>query len=137
MIERESIVGHRRNGKASKRLLRKGITIPRYFSTKGVDPADEMAWELRTAAITGEGGKVIFEQKDIEVPKSWSALATNVVASKYFRGAVGSPQRESSVKQLVGRVVRTIGAWGRKDGYFASDDDAASFEAELSHLLYR
>jgi ribonucleoside-diphosphate reductase alpha chain len=137
MIERESVVGHRRNGKATKRLAKKGLSIPRYFSTKGVDPAEELAWELRTAAITGEGGKVIFEQADIEVPKSWSALATNVVASKYFRGAVGSSERERSVRQLVGRVVRTIGAWGRKDGYFGSDDDAVAFEAELSHLLYR
>jgi ribonucleoside-diphosphate reductase alpha chain len=137
MIERESIVGQRRNGKATRRLARKGLTVPRYFSTAGVDPAEELAWEQRTAAITGEGGKVIFEQRDLEVPKSWSALATNVVASKYFRGPLGSPERERSVRQLVGRVVRTIGAWGRKDGYFASDEDAVAFEAELSHLLYR
>ena len=137
MIERESIAGQRRNGKASKRALKKGLVVSRYFSTAGVDPEEELAWELRTAAITGEGGQSIFEQKDVEVPKSWSALATNVVASKYFRGALGSPQRERSVRQLVGRVVKTIGAWGRKDGYFASDDDAAAFEAELSHLLYR
>jgi ribonucleoside-diphosphate reductase alpha chain len=137
MIERESsVVGQRRNGKA-KRVQKKGLQVARYFSTRGVDPAEEMAWESRTAAITGEGGQVIFEQKDIEVPKTWSALATNVVASKYFRGALGSPQRERSVRQLVGRVVKTIGAWGRKDGYFASEDDAAAFEAELSHLLYR
>jgi ribonucleoside-diphosphate reductase alpha chain len=138
MIDRESVGGQqRRNGKAAKRVLKKGLVIPRYFSTVGVDPIEELAWELRTAAITGEGGQVIFEQKDVEVPKSWSALATHVVASKYFRGAVGSPERERSVKQLVGRVVKTIGAWGRKDGYFASETDAATFEAELSHLLYR
>ncbi len=137
MIERESVVGQRRNGKAAKRALKKGLVVPRYFSTAGVDPAEELAWEQRTAAITGEGGQVIFEQKDIEVPKSWSALATNVVVSKYFRGALGSTQRERSVRQLVGRVVKTIGAWGRKDGYFASDGDAVAFEAELSHLLYR
>ena len=137
MIERESIVGQRRNGRTGKRLHRRGIAVPRYFSTQAVDPAEELAWESRTAAITGDGGKVIFEQKDVEVPKSWSALATNVVASKYFRGALGSPQRESSVRQLVSRVVSTIGRWGRTDGYFASEEDAAAFEAELSHLLYR
>ncbi len=137
MMERESLVGQRRNGRTTKRAPRKGLSIPRAFSTRGVDPAEEMVWEQRTAAITGEGGQVIFEQKEVEVPKSWSALATNVVASKYFRGPLGSAQRERSVKQLVGRVVTTIGAWGRKDGYFATEEDAATFEAELSHLLYR
>ncbi len=137
MIERESVTPQRRNGKASRRALRKGITVSRYFSTAGVDPAEELAWELRTASITGEGGQIIFEQKDIEVPKSWSALAANVVASKYFRGPLGSPQRERSVRQLVRRVVKTIVAWGLKDGYFASEEDAAAFDAELSHLLYR
>jgi ribonucleoside-diphosphate reductase alpha chain len=136
MIERESVV-QKRNGKVARRAAKKGIAIPRYFSTAGVDPAEELAWEVRTASITGDGGKLVFEQKDVEVPKSWSALATNVVASKYFRGALGSAQRERSVRQLVSRVVTTIGAWGRKDGYFQSETDAASFEAELSHLLYR
>jgi ribonucleoside-diphosphate reductase alpha chain len=136
MIERESVVAHRRAGRAAKKG-RKGLSIPRTFTTAGVDPSEEMAWELRTASITGEGGKVIFEQREVEVPKHWSALAANVVASKYFRGPLGSPRRERSVRQLVGRVVRTIGAWGRKDGYFASEEDAVTFEAELSHLLYR
>jgi ribonucleoside-diphosphate reductase alpha chain len=135
MIERESITT-KRNGKARAKA-RKGLSIPRYFTTRGVDPADELAWEQRTASITGEGGQVIFEQKDIDVPKSWSALATNVVSSKYFRGALGSPKRERSVRQLVGRVVQTIAAWGRKDGYFATDEDAVAFEAELAHLVYR
>ncbi|HSB18543.1 MAG TPA: vitamin B12-dependent ribonucleotide reductase [Anaeromyxobacteraceae bacterium] len=136
MIERESVVAHRRTGRAARKG-RKGLSIPRTFTTPGVDPSEEMAWELRTASITAEGGKVIFEQREVEVPKHWSALAANVVASKYFRGPLGSPQRERSVRQLVGRVVRTIGAWGRKDGYFASEEDAVTFEAELSHLLYR
>ncbi len=136
MIERESVAGQKRAGR-NQRKGRKGVAVPRFFSTRGVDPAEEMAWELRTASITGEGGKVIFEQRDVEVPKHWSALATNVVASKYFRGALGSAERERSVRQLVGRVVRTIGAWGRKDAYFAAEEDAATFEAELGHLLYR
>ena len=137
MIEREGMSAQRKVARSARRGARKGIAVPRYFTTPGVDPAEELAWEVRTAAITGEGGKMIFEQRDVEVPKSWSALATNVVASKYFRGALGSPGRERSVKQLVGRVVRSIGAWGRKDGYFGSEEDAAAFEAELGHLLYR
>ncbi len=138
MIERETVgTSKRAGGRGTRKAGRKGLAVPRYFTTPGVDPAEELAWELRTAAITGESGKVIFEQKDVEVPKNWSMLATNVVASKYFRGAIGSPQRERSVRQLVGRVVRTIGAWGRKDGYFASEDDARTFEAELAHLIYR
>ena len=92
---------------------------PRYFSTPGVDPPDELSWELRSAVINGEHGKVVFEQKDVEVPKTWSQMATNVVASKYFRGTLGTPERESSVQQLIGRVVDTITGWGAEDGYFA------------------
>jgi ribonucleoside-diphosphate reductase alpha chain len=137
MMDREVQGQQRKNIKASRRLARKGLTVPRYFSTRGVDPADELAWETRVASITGEGGAVIFEQRDVEVPKSWSMLATNVVASKYFRGPLGSPARERSVRQLVSRVVATIGAWARKDGYFATEEDAATFEAELAHLVYR
>ena len=137
MIERESAGAQRRAARAQKKSARRGLAVPRYFTTPGVDPAEELAWETRTAAIMGESGKVIFEQKDVEVPKSWSLLATNVVASKYFRGQNGTPQRETSVRQLVGRVVRTIAGWGRKDGYFATDADAQAFEAELSHLVYR
>jgi ribonucleoside-diphosphate reductase alpha chain len=137
MIERDGVQGQKRGNRSTRRAARKGLAISRVFTTPGVDPAQEMAWELRTAFITGESGKVIFEQKEVEVPKTWSALATNVVASKYFRGPLGSPERERSVRQLVGRVVRTIGAWGRQDGYFAGEEDAVAFEAELSHLLYR
>jgi ribonucleoside-diphosphate reductase alpha chain len=138
MIEREVHGQSRKGGKVSgKKPARRGLSIGRYFTTRGVDPAEEMVWESRTASITGEGGSVIFEQREVEVPKSWSMLATNVVASKYFRGALGSPVRERSVRQLVSRVVRTIAAWGRKDGYFAGEEDAATFEAELAHLVYR
>jgi len=137
MMERE-VTAQKRSARAPRKVTaRRGLSVPRTFTTRGVDPADEVAWEVRTAAITGEGGKIIFEQKDVEVPKSWSMLATNVVASKYFRGAVGSPGRERSVRQLVTRVVSTIAAWGRKDGYFATDEDADTFEAELGHLVYR
>jgi ribonucleoside-diphosphate reductase alpha chain len=136
-MERDVQGQQRKSLKAPRKTLRRGLTVERYFTTRGVDPAEEMVWETRTASITGEGGAMIFEQRDVEVPKSWSALATNVVASKYFRGALGTPARERSVRQLVGRVVRTIGAWGRKDGYFAAEEDAAAFEAELSHLILR
>ena len=138
MMERE-VQGQRAKGaKAQKKSApRRGIAIERYFTTKGVDPSEEIAWETRTAQISGEGGSIIFEQKDVEIPKNWSLLATNVVVSKYFRGSLGSPARERSVRQLVSRVVKTIGAWGRKDGYFASEEDAATFEAELAHLVYR
>ena len=114
-----------------------GISVRRYFTTAGVDPADEIAWELRTAVINGEDGKVVFEQKDVEVPKSWSMLATNVVASKYFRGQVGTDSRERSVRGLIARVANTIAGWGRKQRYFASEADAQTFHAELSHLLLR
>ncbi len=136
MIDRESIAAKKATGRGARRA-RRGLAIARTFTTPGVDPADEIAWETRTASITGEGGQIIFEQRDVEVPKPWSALATNVVASKYFRGALASPARERSVRQLVGRVVRTIGAWGRKDGHFAGEEDAQAFEAELAHLLFR
>ncbi len=114
-----------------------GMVVPRYFTTPGVDPADELAWEHRTASITGEDGRAVFEQKDVEVPKSWSMLATNVVASKYFRGTPGTAERESSVRRLVGRVVDTLTRWGGEGGYFATEVDRDSFHAELTHLLLR
>ncbi|MBI4168816.1 MAG: hypothetical protein HY510_02630, partial [Acidobacteria bacterium] len=112
-----------------------GLRIERCFTRPGVDPFDEIEWEIRTAAIANEKGELVFEQKDVEVPKFWSQTATNVVASKYFRGTLGTAQRERSVKQLIGRVVRTIGGWGRAQGYFDSEADAQAFEAELKHLL--
>jgi ribonucleoside-diphosphate reductase alpha chain len=116
---------------------KQGLNVRRYFTTPGVDPADELAWEYRSASITGEDGKVVFEQKNVEVPKSWSMLATNVVASKYFRGTPGTPERETSVRGLVARVVDTLTHWGEVGGYFAGPEDKAAFHAELSHLLLR
>jgi ribonucleoside-diphosphate reductase alpha chain len=137
MMEREVSVQKAKAARIQKKPAKRGLAVERFFTTPAVDPADEVAWETRTAQITGEGGAVIFEQKDVEVPKTWSLLATNVVASKYFRGTLGSPSRERSARQLVSRVVKTIAAWGRKDGYFAGEEDAQAFEAELSHLIYR
>jgi ribonucleoside-diphosphate reductase alpha chain len=113
----------------------KGLSWDRRFTTKGVHPYDEIEWEYRTAAISSETGKTVFEQKDVEVPKSWSQLATNVVVSKYFRGHVGTPERESSVRQLIDRVVNSIAAWADTQRYFATDEDLKAFQAELTHLL--
>jgi ribonucleoside-diphosphate reductase alpha chain len=124
-----------RRRRGDRSLSAKGMTIPRYFTREGLHPFDAVEWELRTAAITGEGGKVYFEQKDVEVPSSWSQMATNVVVQKYFRGAIGTPARERSVRQLIGRVVDTITGWGLKQHYFANDRSAAIFSAELTHLL--
>ena len=101
----------------------------------GVHPYDEIAWEIRTAAIGNESGKLVFEQKDVEVPASWSQLATNVVVSKYFRGHLNTPERETSVRQLIDRVVLTIAAWAETQHYFATPEDLATFTAELTHLL--
>jgi ribonucleoside-diphosphate reductase alpha chain len=111
-----------------------GLSIRRYFTKPGRHPFDEVAWELRDARI-GQGDKVSFEQRDVEFPKTWSQNATNIVAQKYFRGQLGSPSRERSVKQMIGRVATTIADWGRERGYFASDEDGDTFEAELTHIL--
>jgi ribonucleoside-diphosphate reductase alpha chain len=112
-----------------------GLTYERFFSTAGVDPFDEIEWELRSAVIGNERGEIVFEQRDVEIPKSWSQQATNIVVSKYFRGQLGSPDRERSVKQLIGRVVNTITGWARADRYFASEDDLQAFSDDLKHIL--
>src|SRR5215468_4870623 len=112
-----------------------GLRFERYFTPPGSRAHDLVEWERRTAAITNEKGVVFFEQKDVEVPRSWSQLATNVAAHKYFRGLLGSPQREYSVKQMVDRVVNTLGRWGREGGYFANEQDAVTWEEELRWLL--
>ena len=113
----------------------RGLTFERRWTRPGVHPYDEITWEYRTAGISSETGKTVFEQKDVEVPSFWSQLATNVVVSKYFRGHVGTPERENSVRQLIDRVVNTIAAWAETNRYFASDEDLAAFQAELTHLL--
>ena len=113
----------------------RGLTFERRWTRPGVHPYDEIQWEYRTAGISSETGKTVFEQKDVEVPSFWSQLATNVVVSKYFRGHVGTPEREHSVRQLIDRVVNSITAWAETQHYFASDEDLAAFKAELTHLL--
>src|SRR6202161_233052 len=113
----------------------KGLTFTRRFSRDGVSPYNEVQWEKRTASITDTKGNSIFEQKDVEVPVDWSMTATNIVASKYLHGQTGSPERETGVRQLVGRVAETIRDWGIAGGYFASGLDAAIFHDELAHML--
>jgi ribonucleoside-diphosphate reductase alpha chain len=112
-----------------------GLTFTRRFSNEAVSPYDEVQWERRTALITDSKGNTIFEQKDVEVPLDWSMTATNIVASKYLHGQMDTPERETGVRQLVGRVTETIRDWGLKGGYFASEQDAAAFHDELAHML--
>jgi ribonucleoside-diphosphate reductase alpha chain len=112
-----------------------GLTFPRFFTEPGVDPFDEIEWELRSAVIGNERGEVVFEQRDVEIPKFWSQQATNIAVSKYFRGQLGTPGRETSVRQLVGRVVDTLTEWARANRYFATDDDVQAFSQDLKHLL--
>ncbi len=111
-----------------------GLTVERRHTTPGVHPFDEVEWEVRDAII-GDPENPAFEQRGVEFPKTWSQNATNIVAQKYFRGRIGSPERESSVKQMISRVAGTIAGWGREGHYFATDDDAEAFEAELTHIL--
>src|SRR5947199_6704430 len=110
------------------------LGVRRFFTIPGRDPFDEIEWEIRDALIPGRTGPV-FEQRGVEFPKFWSQTATNIVAQKYFRGRLSSPERESSVRQMVGRVVDTAVAWGRQGGYFAGEDEALTFEAELKTIL--
>ena len=115
---------------------RRGLQVRRLFTNKGTHPYDELTWERRDAVITNwRDGTTAFEQRDLEFPATWSQNATNIVAQKYFRGPLGTPQREHSVRQMVDRVAGTVTRWGGKDGYFATDADAEAFQAELTHLL--
>ena len=117
---------------------RQGLAFERYFTARlpqGRTPYDECRWEIRSASIANDKGAVIFEQRDIEVPLDWSQTATNIVASKYFHGRPGSPERETSVAQLVHRVVDTTAKWGRERGYFKTEADAENFRDDLAHLM--
>lgn len=121
--------------KADEPVYGQGLKIRRHFTTEGVHPYDELEWDRRDATITNEKGQVVFEQKGVEVPKTYSQTATNIIVSKYFRGRLGTPERETSMRQLVNRVAQTITDWGRNNGYFFSERDADTFEAELTSIL--
>jgi ribonucleoside-diphosphate reductase alpha chain len=114
-----------------------GLSFRRFFTKPGVSPYNEVEWDLRLAQITDAQGNVIFEQKDVEVPKDWSMTATNIVASKYLHGKLGTPGRETGVRQLVARVAETISDWGQAQGYFRTPEDSATFHDELVHILVR
>src|SRR5579875_1641944 len=114
-------------GHLSARGTQQGLRFERMFSKAGVSPYDEVSWERRTASITDASGKSIFEQKDVEVPMDWSMTATNIVASKYLHGQLGTPERETGGRQLISRVAETIRDWGLAGGYFSTPEDAAVF----------
>ena len=128
--------GYRQLGAGDKATWR-GLTIERRFTRPDVHPYDTVEWDTREALITNEHGAAVFEQKDLEIPKAWSQLATQVVASKYFRGHLGTPERERSAKQMIDRVADTIADWGIKDAYFATDEDAEAFRNELKDILLK
>src|SRR3569832_731218 len=130
--------GRSTSARKSSRVIkdeRPGLSFERYFTRQGVDPFETVEWERRDAVISGADGKVFFEQRAVEFPKTWSQTATNVVVQKYFRGTLGTPERERSVRQMIGRVADTFYAWGKADGYFRTDADAWAFRDELVHLL--
>src|SRR5262249_14084274 len=115
--------------------VRTGLGFERYFTDGRISPFDAVEWEKRSAVIGNEKGVTIFRQDDVEVPKSWSQTATNIVASKYFHGKPGTSEREGSVRQLIGRVVNSIVRWGEQSGYFADAASRDAFKDELAHLL--
>ena len=119
----------------SRPVVGRGLSFSRHFTRPGISPFEEVTWELRDAIIQDYKGRTIFEQKNVEVPADWSMTATNIVASKYLHGQVGTPERESGVRALITRVAESIRDWGIAGGYFATSADAATFYAELSHLL--
>ena len=130
--------GLRAEGKPVVTATQKSLQIQRLNTKFGVDPLSEKAgivWEKRTASISDTNGKAIFEQRDVEVPRSWSQMATNIVVNKYFRGAPNTPARETSVRQLIERVAKTISKWGGEGKYFKTKKDEQAFLDELSHLL--
>src|SRR5215469_15646866 len=110
------------------------LAVRRYFTIPGRDPFDEIEWETRDAFIPGKE-RPAFDQKNVDFPKFWSQTATNIVAQKYFRGRMSSPERERSVRQMIGRIVSTVGTWGRQGGYFAVEEEAQAFEDELKAIL--
>ncbi len=138
MAEREAVSTEVKAWTPSTETTAKhGISVKRVFTKAGVPPMEDLEWEQRTASIQNEKGKVIFEQRNVEVPKDWTQTATNIVASKYFHGKLGTPERETSVRQLISRVADTVAQWGVEGGYFRSEEDAQNFHDELTHILVR
>ncbi|SOE03728.1 vitamin B12-dependent ribonucleotide reductase [Blastococcus haudaquaticus] len=136
MTETDDRLAGTRARRTPKAPSRKGLKIKRVFTTAGVHPYDEVTWERRDVVMTNwRDGSINFEQRGVEFPAEWSINATNIVTTKYFRGAVGTPQRETSLRQLIDRVVLTYGAAGREHGYFATEGDAEIFEHELTWML--
>src|SRR5690242_6649911 len=135
MSDRDTTSTEAQRATASKARSQTGVRVKRLFSKEGSHAFDEIDWEIRTASIQNEKGETIFEQRNVEVPKAWSMTATNIVASKYFHGKKGTPERETSVRQLIGRVATTMTRWGREGSYFATEQDAVIFHDELVHLL--
>ena len=127
--------GHVKTDPGSRTARGTGLKFGRHFTTDGLSPYDTVEWERRTASIGSESGGVVFEQRDVEVPRNWSQTATNIVASKYFHGPQGTPQRETGVRQMIGRVATTMKEWGLEGGYFESPEDGEVFHDELVHLL--
>src|SRR6266446_10678574 len=119
---------------ASQIRSKTGLDFKRYFTDGRTAPFDAVEWERRVAQIGNEKGKTIFRQENVEVPKGWSQTATNIVASKYFHGKLNTPERENSVRQLIGRVVNAIVGWGEQGGYFAGAESRDAFRDELTHL---
>jgi ribonucleoside-diphosphate reductase alpha chain len=124
-----------RGGRQPAAATAAGLRVSRFFTFPGRDPFDEVTWDLRSAVIANEKGELVFEQHDVEIPSFWSQQATNIVVSKYFRGQLGTAERERSVRHLIGRVVDTIAGWARAQKYFASEEDVRTFSDELKHLL--
>ncbi len=131
----EAVAAQRARTAKGSRKATQGLRFERYYTRTGVDPFDAVDWETRDAVIANEKGEKVFEQLGVEVPSFWSQTATNVVVSKYFRGPLGTPEREASVRQLISRVTDRMKAWGSEGGYFASDEDAETFHDELTHML--
>lgn len=134
-VKTAAMVSNKHNPQVGRSADKVGLKFERHFSRGGLDPLEEVEWELRDATIKGADGEIYFEQKQVEFPAEWSQTATNVVVQKYFRGTVGTPDREHSVRQMISRVANTIYGWGKKDGYFATNTDAMAFRDELVHLL--
>src|SRR3989338_9795709 len=119
------------SGKASflfKKRDKKGLEFKRVYTKEGVHPFDEITWETRDATITSDKGKVVFSQKDVEIPSKWSQTATNIAVAHYFRGRIGTTGRETSAKQMIDRVAKTITGWGREQGYFRTELDADIYQ---------